>query len=81
MAGGADRSFSDVAKDLGIHANVLVRWCREQERGARAFRGQDVARDGEVARLKRELTRVKQERVFFKDTVVFFARNTPGGMP
>lgn len=39
MARGADLSISQVAKDLGIHTNVLSRWCREQERdGGKAFR-------------------------------------------
>ena len=82
MARGADLSISQVAKDLGLHTNVLSRWCREQERdGVKAFRGQGVPRDGEVARLKRELARVRRERDFLKDAAVFFARDTPQGMP
>ena len=80
MATGADLSITQVAKDLGIHANMLSRWCRE---GAepKAFRGQGVPRDEEVAKLKRELARVKRERDFLKDAAVFFARDTPRGMP
>ncbi len=80
MATGADLSITQVAKDLGVHANVLSRWCRERE-GPKAFRGQGVPRDEEVARLKRELARVKRERDFLKDAAVFFARDTPRGMP
>ncbi|MCA9421702.1 MAG: transposase, partial [Nitrospira sp.] len=65
MARGVDLSLSHVAKDFGIHATVLSRWCREQAReGSRAFRGQGVPRDEEVDRLKRELARVKRERDF-----------------
>lgn len=82
MARGADLSISQVAKDLGIHTNVLSRWCREQERdGSKAFRGHGVPHDEEVAKLKRELARVKRERDFLKDAAVFFARDTPRGMP
>lgn len=82
MATGADLSISQAAKDLGIHTNVVSRWCREQKQGgAKAFRGQGVPRDEEVARLKRELARVKRERDCLKDAAVFFARDTPRGMP
>lgn len=82
MARGADLSIKQVAVDLGIHTNVLSRWCREQGRdGLKAFPGPGVSRDEEVARLKRELARVKRERDFLKDAAVFFARDTPRGMP
>ena len=82
MAKGVDLSISQVARDLGLHTNVLSRWCREQARdGVKAFRGQGVPRDEEVARLKRELARVKRERDFLKNAAVFFARDTPRGMP
>lgn len=82
MVRGADRSIQQVASDLGIHANALSRWCREQERdGAKAFPGQGMPRDDEFARLKRELARVKRERDFLKDAAAFFAKESQPGMP
>lgn len=82
MATGASLSIRQVAADLGIHTNVLSRWCGEQQQGGpKAFRGQGIPRDEEVARLKRELARVKRERNFLKDAAVFFARDTPQGTP
>ena len=33
MARGVDLSISQVAKDLGLHTNVLSRWYRELELG------------------------------------------------
>ena len=67
-------SISQVARDLGINANVLGRWCREAEReGPRAFRGQGVSRNEELTTLKRELARVKKERDFLKEAAAFFA--------
>lgn len=49
-------NISQIAKDLGIGANMLSRWPREQERhGAKAFQGQGKARDEEMALLKRKL--------------------------
>ena len=81
MATGANLSITQVAADLGLHTNVLSRWCREQKQeGPRAFPGQGIPRDEEVARLKRELARVKRERDFLKDAAVFFARDTPRDM-
>ena len=76
MTRGADMSIMQVAADLGIHANVLSRWCREQTRdGEKAFRGQGVSRDEELVHLKRELARVKRERDFLKDAAAFFAKD------
>lgn len=55
MATGANPSIKQVATDLGINANVLSRWCQEQQReGLKAFRGQGVPRDEELAKLKRD---------------------------
>ena len=82
MATGASLSITQVAADWGLHTNVLSRWCREQKQeGTRAFPGQGSPRDEEVARLMRELARVKRERDFFKDAAVFFARDTRRDMP
>ena len=68
-------TINQIAKDLGIGANMLSRWCREQEQdGAKAFRGQGKARDEEMAQLKRELARVKKERNFLQEAAAFFAK-------
>lgn len=82
MIRGADMSITQVAADLGLHSNVLSRWCREQEQdGAIAFRGQGVPRDEEMAKLKRELARMKRERDFLKDAAAFFAKDAMRDMP
>ena len=77
-----DVSVAQVARDLGIGANLLSRWRRElHAEGATAFRRQGVARDEEVARLKRELARVRRERDFLKDAAAYFARTSNGDTP
>ncbi|MDR4485794.1 MAG: transposase [Nitrospirales bacterium] len=82
MTRGADMSITQVAADLGLHANVLSRWCREQtQEGITAFRGQGVPRDEELVRLKRELARVKRERDFLKDAAAFFAKDARRDRP
>ena len=51
-------SVSQVAKDLGITANMLSRWRRElRAHRGKPFPGKGVARDQELAQLKRELGR------------------------
>jgi putative transposase len=55
-----------VARELGISANLLTRWKRKVDaEGRHAFGGTATPWDEEVARLKRELERVKKERDFF----------------
>jgi len=72
-----DVSCAQVARELGIGANLLTRWKREADaEGRYAFGGSGTPRDEEVARLKRELARVKKERDFLRDAATFFARES-----
>ena len=66
-----------VCEELGISARQLGRW-RDEFRllGSDAFVGKGKSRDEEVAELKRELAKVKRERDFLKDAVVFFAKES-----
>ena len=66
-------SVSQVARDIGVSANVLFRWRREIADGSTAFPGSGVARDQELLALKRELARVKRERDFLRDAAAYFA--------
>lgn len=69
-------SCAQVARELGIGANLLTRWRREAEAQAPAFVGTGTARDEELAKLKRELARVKKERDFLREAATFFARES-----
>ena len=70
-------SCAQVARELGIGTNLLTRWKREFEAaGGRAFGGTGNPRDEEVARLKRELARVKKERDFLREAATFFAKES-----
>ena len=66
-----------ICEELGISARQLLRW-RDELRllGDDAFLGIGQTRSNEVTRLKRELAKVKQERDFLKDAVVFFAKES-----
>lgn len=68
-------SCAQVARELGIASNLLSRWKREADtEGQPAFGGTGNPRDEEVARLKRELARVKKERDFLREAATFFAK-------
>ena len=73
-------SLAQVAKDLGLDASMLRRWRKEANLGSsQAFRGHGYARDEEIARLKRDLGRVKRERDFLRDAAAYFAKESKRG--
>ena len=57
-----------ICEELGISARQLRRW-RDEFRllGDDAFPGQGLSRDEEITKLRRELTKVAQERDFLKE--------------
>ena len=70
-------TLAQVGQELGINPNMLSRWRRELEgHGDKAFPGKGQARDEEMARLKRELARVRKERDFLKEAAAFFAKES-----
>jgi len=69
---------TQAAHDLGIGANVLSRWVRESSAGreqAFAGAGQMKPDDAEVARLRRELAKVKAERDILKKAIASFVKD------
>lgn len=76
----SDKPAADIARELGIQRNQLYKW-QEQLRAkgkADAFpgKGYRTEKDDEIARLKRELERVKEERDILKKAAQYFARET-----
>lgn len=72
-----DVPASQVARELGINANMLGRWCRELKGSAgKAFPGPGKPRDEELMALKRELGRVTKERDFLREAAAFFAKSS-----
>ncbi len=73
-------SCRKVALEIGINPNMLTRWVREANAGGgKAFPGGGIPRDEEMARLKRELSKVTRERDFLKDAAAYFAKQSPSG--
>jgi transposase len=73
----SEKPSSEVARELGVRRNQLYKW-KEQldKRGARAFPGKGGGRTqgDEVAQLRRELERVKEERDILKKAAAYFAK-------
>jgi transposase len=73
-------SGRQIALEVGINPNMLTRWVREANAGGgKAFPGGGIPRDEEMARLKRELSKVVRERDFLKDAAAYFAKQSPSG--
>ena len=70
-------SCAQVARVLGFPDTVLTRWKREaQNPGAVASGGTGASREEGLARLKRELARVKRKRDFLREAATFFAKGS-----
>jgi len=67
---------AQIGRELDVNPNVITRWQRElQSNGSKAFLGQGVARDEEMASLKREVNRLRKERDFLREAATFFAKS------
>jgi transposase len=75
-----EKPAADLARELGVPRNKLYRWRDEvAARGEQAFpgRGRPVEdKDAEIARLKRELERVNEERDILKKAALYFAKES-----
>ena len=74
-----DKPASHVARALGVKRTLLYRWRDEvAAQGEAAFRGtpgrKPSAQTREVARLKRELAAVREERDILKKAAAYFAK-------
>ena len=70
---------SELARELGVRRHQLYKWQREfQARGAGAFPGSGTRKERttELARLKRELARVTEERGMLKKAALYFAKES-----
>lgn len=75
------QSVSDPSAFAAIQDPVLYKW-KEQlgSKGEKAFRGpgrKTASEESEVARLKRELEKVTEERDILKKAAAYFARELP----
>ena len=70
-------SLLQAARDLGLHANALRNWVKAYEADpAQSFpgHGQMKPEQLEIARLKREVMKLKAERDILKKAAAYFAK-------
>lgn len=85
LATSGEQSLAQVARDIGVHENLLRSWKRSalalSSRASDVFpgngkNGQVVSPDEEIRRLRRELVVARQERDFLKKATAFFAKES-----
>jgi transposase len=71
----SEKPFLEIEDDLGIGRGNLRRWKREMsEQNIRIFPGNGNPRDEELARLRKELAIVKEERDILRKAVAIFSK-------
>ena len=68
---------AQAARSLGIQSNVIYRWRQEQKNdGAEAFRGNGnmTAQEAELARLRREVAGLKEDKEILKKALEIFSQ-------
>ena len=64
-----------VAKDLGLAEALLYSWRAQRKRGGNSLENQKL-QQAELARLKRENTRLSEENAFLKKAAAYFAKES-----
>ncbi|MDT7847772.1 transposase [Streptomyces justiciae] len=77
-----DRTYTDIARGLGIHVETLRKWVREDHSRALGAMGggaeAGMTSDGqeELKRLRRENARLKEDNEILRKAAAYFARET-----
>ncbi|TKS58239.1 MAG: transposase [Nitrospira sp.] len=76
LADVGDKTASQVARDLGLRVNQIWKWKQQLQRevagGGSVKRGRPT--DDEMAGLRREVARLKEENEILKKAAIYFAR-------
>jgi transposase len=66
---------SQVAKDLGLSESMLYYWRTQQKQGGDSIENQKL-QQAEMAKLKREVTRLQEENSFLKKVATYFTKES-----
>jgi len=75
------RSVADVARSLDLHVNTLHGWVRNAKHHGQVGSRRRSPEQDEIARLRRELRHVTEERDILKKAAAYFASSRRGGTP
>lgn len=77
LAVETDQPISQTARELGVNVNTLHTWISKYSKPVKATTNRsDEHIYDEVKRLKKELSKVTQERDLLKKATAYFARET-----
>ena len=78
LAVESDQSIANTARDLGVNANTLYTWVKKfhQPVPSTAKGATDNNPYDELKRLRREVSRLKEERNILKKAAAYFAKNS-----
>lgn len=79
LADGGDKPLAQLARELGIRVNQIHKWRKELEtKPGNAFpgSGRQAGPEGDMARLQREVDRLKTENEILKKAAILFARES-----
>lgn len=78
MLNSGQKTGTELERDLGLSAGAVYKWRKqlqqEETEGLRAFPGNGNARDEELARLRKELANVAEERDILRKAVAIFSK-------
>jgi len=78
VALAARNGVAQTARDLGIGESLIYAWRQQLSRkGPAAFTAERNAVDAELARLRREVADLREERDILKKAATYFARERP----
>ena len=75
MLEAGDRTGQQIERDLGIGSGQVYKWRKElAASGERAFPGNGSPRDEELAHLRKENARLREERDILRKAVAIFSK-------
>ena len=71
----SNKTVAEVARDLGIHDNLLRGWLKDISQ-IEALPATDETKDEEIRRLRAELESVKEDNEILKKATAYFAKHS-----
>ena len=73
LAAESERTFKDVAAELGVTAGTLRSWIQQASTAKEVPKARVLTLEEQVRQLKRENERLREEREILKKATAFFA--------
>lgn len=71
----AKEGIAQTAKDLGLAESIIYAWRAKKNQGGCSLESQKIS-SAEMARLKREVTRLQEENAFLKKVATYFTKES-----